>query len=132
MTVAGARTNQRDDAFGGDFDARLRFPLETIGAVRARIGADMMLIYRISAIDLVEDGMSGSETAEFARRIELAGADAINTGVGWHEAPVPTIAASVPRAALAFAVANVTRCLGAGARVGRIRGNRAGDWRGAS
>jgi 2,4-dienoyl-CoA reductase (NADPH2) len=94
-----------------DFDARLRFPLEIIGAVRARIGADMMLVYRISAIDLVEDGMSGSETAEFARRIELAGADAINTGVGWHEAPVPTIAASVPRAAWAFAVANVKRAV---------------------
>lgn len=106
-----ARTNQRDDEFGGDFDARVRFPLEIVRAVRERVGADRMLVYRISAIDLVEGGMSGSETAEFARRIEAAGADIINTGVGWHEASVPTIAASVPRAAWAFAVGNVKRAV---------------------
>ncbi|MFP3275737.1 MAG: NADPH-dependent 2,4-dienoyl-CoA reductase [Paraburkholderia sp.] len=108
---AAARTNQRTDEFGGDFDARVRFPLEIVRAVRERVGADMMLVYRISAVDLVEGGMSGRETAGFARRIEVAGADVINTGIGWHEASVPTIAASVPRAAWAFAVGNVKRAV---------------------
>lgn len=105
------RTNQRDDEFGGSFEARIRFPLEVIKAARAQVGPDMILIYRISAIDLVEGGMTGAEIAEFARQVEAVGADVINTGVGWHESAVPTIAASVPRAAWAFAVSEVKRAV---------------------
>ncbi len=106
-----APTNRRTDEFGGSFDARIRFPLEVVRAVRERIGADPMLIYRISSIDLVEGGMTGEEVAEFARQVEAAGADLINTGVGWHESAVPTIAATVPRAAWSDAVRNVKRAV---------------------
>jgi len=106
-----AITNQREDEFGGSFDGRIRFPLEIVKAVRARVGPEFMVIYRISSIDLMEGGMTAEETAEFARRVEQAGADMINTGVGWHESSVPTIAASVPRAAWAAAVRNVKQAV---------------------
>ena len=106
-----AITNHRDDEFGGSFDRRIRFPLEIVKAVRARVGPDFMLVYRISSIDLMEGGMTAAEIAEFARRIEQAGADMINVGVGWHESAVPTIAASVPRAAWAAAVRNVRQAV---------------------
>ncbi|WP_290047417.1 NADPH-dependent 2,4-dienoyl-CoA reductase [Nocardia nova] len=101
------RTNDRTDEFGADLDGRLRLPVEIVRRIRERLGPDFLLIYRISAIDLVEDGMTGDEITELARRIEAAGADAINTGIGWHESTVPTIAASVPRAAWAFAIRRV-------------------------
>lgn len=101
------RTNDRTDEFGGDLEGRLRLPLEIVRRVRERIGGDFLLIYRISSIDLVEDGLTGDEITELARRVEAAGADIINTGVGWHESAVPTIAASVPRAAWSFAVKRV-------------------------
>jgi 2,4-dienoyl-CoA reductase (NADPH2) len=104
-------TNQRSDDFGGGFDARIRLPLEIVKAVRARTGKDFMVIYRISAVDLVEGGMVGSEVAEYARHVEAAGADMINTGVGWHESAIPTIAASVPRAAWRAAIWNVKRAV---------------------
>ncbi len=104
-------TNRRDDEFGGSFDNRIRFPLEIVKAVRARVGAAFIVIYRISSIDLVDGGMTAAEIAAFARRIQQAGADAINTGVGWHEAAVPTIAATVPRAAWAGAVRNVRQAV---------------------
>ncbi|MGU7774308.1 oxidoreductase [Burkholderia sp. MR1-5-21] len=106
-----AVTNQRSDEFGGDFDGRIRFPLEVVRAVRQRLGNAPMLIYRISAIDLVDGGMTGSEIAAFATQIEAAGADLINTGVGWHESSVPTIAASVPRAAWRDAIRNVKQAI---------------------
>ncbi|MCM5571609.1 NADPH-dependent 2,4-dienoyl-CoA reductase [Burkholderiaceae bacterium FT117] len=106
-----AITNRRDDEFGGSFDRRIRFPLEIVKAARARVGPDFMLVYRISSIDLMEGGMTAAEIAEFARRIEQAGADMINVGVGWHESAVPTIAASVPRAAWAAAVRNVKQAV---------------------
>ncbi|MEB2398994.1 MAG: NADPH-dependent 2,4-dienoyl-CoA reductase [Alcaligenaceae bacterium] len=102
-----ACTNRRADEFGGDFDGRVRLPLEIVKAVRARVGPDFLIVYRISAIDLVPQGMTASEVAELARRIQQAGADLINTGIGWHESAIPTIAASVPRAAWAGAVRNV-------------------------
>ncbi|WP_280516168.1 NADPH-dependent 2,4-dienoyl-CoA reductase [Aromatoleum bremense] len=102
-----AITNHRDDEFGGSFDKRLRFPLEIIKAVRARVDSGFMVIYRISAIDLMDGGMTGPEIAEFARRVEAAGADLINIGVGWHESGVPTMAAAVPRGAWISAVRNV-------------------------
>ncbi|MDR5804860.1 NADPH-dependent 2,4-dienoyl-CoA reductase [Caballeronia sp. LZ001] len=106
------RTNQRDDEFGGDFEGRVRFPLEIVRAIRTRLGAPSILIYRISAIDLVEGGLTGDEITTLARWIESAGADAINTGVGWHEARVPTIAASVPRAVWRDSVLRVKRAVG--------------------
>jgi len=104
-------TNRRDDAFGGSFENRIRFPVEVVRAVKARIGDRLGVIYRISAIDLVEGGMTGAEVAELARRVEAAGADTINTGVGWHEAAIPTIAASVPRAAWVAAIRNVKQAV---------------------
>ena len=107
-----ALTNQRDDEFGGDFDRRIRFPLEIVKAVRARVSAQFMVIYRISSIDLMDGGMTGDEVAEFARRVEAAGADMLNTGIGWHESSVPTMAAQVPRAAWIDAIRNVKRAVG--------------------
>jgi 2,4-dienoyl-CoA reductase (NADPH2) len=106
-----AITNRRDDAFGGDFDRRVRFPLEIVKAVRSRVGRDFMVVYRISAIDLMEGGMTGAEVAELARRVERAGADMINTGIGWHESAVPTMAAPVPRAAWLAAIRNVKQAV---------------------
>lgn len=100
-------TNDRDDEYGGSFDNRCRLATEIVENTRARTGDGFLVIYRISAIDLVEKGLTGDEVAELARRVEAAGADAINTGVGWHESSVPTIAASVPRAAWTFAIRNV-------------------------
>ena len=107
-----AITNQRDDEFGGSFEARIRFPLEVIKAVRAAVGPGFILIYRISSIDLMEGGMTADEIARFAQQVEAAGADVINTGVGWHESAVPTIAASVPRAAWVDAVRNIKQAVG--------------------
>ncbi len=104
-------TNRREDEFGGSFEGRIRFPLEIVRSVRERVGPDFMLIYRISSVDLMEGGMTAEEIAEFARRIERAGADMIHTGVGWHESSVPTIAASVPRAAWAAAVRNIKQAV---------------------
>lgn len=100
-------TNDRTDEFGIDLDGRLRLPVEIVRQVRERLGPDFVLIYRISAIDLIEDGLTGEEISELARRVEAAGADVINTGIGWHESAVPTIAASVPRAAWTFAARRV-------------------------
>ena len=107
-----ALTNQRDDAFGGDFERRIRFPVEIVKAVRARVSPEFMVIYRISSIDLMDGGMTGEEVAELARRVEAAGADMINTGIGWHESAVPTMAAPVPRAAWIDAIRNVKRAVG--------------------
>ncbi|MEW1819258.1 NADPH-dependent 2,4-dienoyl-CoA reductase [Arthrobacter sp. NPDC080031] len=101
------RTNDRSDEFGGDLDGRLRLPIEIVRAVRERVGKDFLVIYRISSIDLVEDGLTKEEIAELARRVERSGVDIINTGIGWHESTVPTIAASVPRAAWAFAIKDI-------------------------
>ena len=100
-------TNDRDDEFGGDFERRCRLPVEILTAARDRAGEDFLLIYRISAIDLVDLGATGAEVAELARRVEAAGADILNTGIGWHESAVPTIAASIPRGAWTFAARNV-------------------------
>jgi 2,4-dienoyl-CoA reductase (NADPH2) len=104
-------TNLREDEFGGTFERRIRFPLEILRAVRARVGAAFLVIYRISSIDLVEGGMTATEIAAFARQVELAGADLINTGIGWHESAVPTIAAAVPRAAWQAAARNVKKAV---------------------
>ncbi len=94
-------TNHRDDGWGGSYANRMRLPVEVVSRVRAAVGADFILIYRISLIDLVPDGSTWDEVVLLARAIEAAGASILNTGIGWHEARVPTIATSVPRAAFA-------------------------------
>ena len=96
-----ARTNQRDDEWGGSYANRMRLPVEVVARVRAAVGADFIVIYRISLIDLVEGGSTWEEVVLLARAIEAAGASILNSGIGWHEARVPTIATSVPRAAFA-------------------------------
>ncbi len=106
-----AYTNDRSDEFGGDRDGRFRLPVEIVKAVRAAVGPDFLVIYRISVIDLVPNGLTGDDVVDLALRIEAAGADALNTGIGWHESTVPTIAASVPRAAWMFAVRRVKQAV---------------------
>ena len=97
-----ARTNRRDDDWGGTFEKRMRFPVEIVRRMRARVGPDFIIVYRLSMLDLVEGGHSWDEIVALAKAIEAAGATIINTGIGWHEARIPTIVTSVPRAAFAF------------------------------
>ena len=97
-----ARTNQRDDEWGGDYARRMRFPVEIVRRVRERVGPDFIIIYRLSMLDLVEGGSTLEEVIQLAQAIEAAGATIINTGIGWHEARIPTIATKVPRAAFAW------------------------------
>ena len=94
-----ARTNQRDDAWGGDAAKRMRFAVEIVRRVREACGPDFIIIYRLSMLDLVEGGNGWDDIVAQAQAVEAAGATLINTGIGWHEARVPTIATSVPRAA---------------------------------
>ncbi|MFF4669914.1 FAD-dependent oxidoreductase [Streptomyces sp. NPDC001279] len=94
-----AATNHRTDRWGGSYENRMRFPVEIVRRVRERVGDDFILIYRLSMLDLVPDGSSSEEVVRLARAIESAGATIINTGIGWHEARIPTIATSVPRGA---------------------------------
>ncbi len=96
------KTNHRSDEWGGSFANRIRFPLEIIREIRERVGTEFILIYRLSMLDLVKDGSSWDEVVELARQIERAGATIINTGIGWHEARIPTIATMVPRAGFAW------------------------------
>lgn len=93
------RTNRRDDQWGGSAVNRRRLPVQIVKRARAAVGDDFIIIYRISAIDLVEEGQTFEETVALAQAIEAAGATLLNTGIGWHEARVPTIVTSVPRAA---------------------------------
>lgn len=97
-----ARTNQRDDAWGGDAERRMRFPVEIVRRTREAVGRDFIIIYRLSMLDLVEGGQSWDEIVALAKAVEAAGASIINTGIGWHEARVPTIVTSVPRASFAW------------------------------
>ena len=97
-----AHTNQRKDKWGGDFSQRMRLPVEIVSQVREAVGDDFIIIYRLSMIDLIPDGNTWEETVTLARAIEAAGATIINTGIGWHEARVPTIATSVPRGAFTW------------------------------
>jgi 2,4-dienoyl-CoA reductase (NADPH2) len=94
-----ARTNRRDDAWGGDATRRMRLPIEIVRRTRAAVGKDFILIYRLSMLDLVDNAQAWDEIVALARAVEEAGATLINTGIGWHEARVPTIVTSVPRAA---------------------------------
>jgi 2,4-dienoyl-CoA reductase (NADPH2) len=97
-----ARTNQRSDSWGGDAARRMRFPVEIVRRTREAVGRDFIIIYRLSMLDLVENGQDWSEIVTLAKAIEAAGASIINTGIGWHEARVPTIVTSVPRAGFAW------------------------------
>ncbi|HBV39727.1 MAG TPA: NADPH-dependent 2,4-dienoyl-CoA reductase [Erwinia sp.] len=97
-----ARTNQRNDEWGGDELRRMRFALEIVQAVRQAVGKDFIIIYRLSMLDLVEQGNTLPQTLRLAKAVEKAGATLINTGIGWHEARIPTIATSVPRGAFAW------------------------------
>ncbi|MCF7221809.1 NADPH-dependent 2,4-dienoyl-CoA reductase [Marilutibacter chinensis] len=93
------RTNRRDDAWGGDVAKRMRFAVEIVRRIREACGPDFIIIYRLSMLDLVDKGLAWDEVVHQAQAIEAAGATLINTGIGWHEARIPTIATSVPRAA---------------------------------
>ena len=97
-----ARTNQRNDDWGGDAARRMRFPVEIVRRMRAAVGPNFIIIYRLSMLDLVEGGQDWQEIVTLAKAIEAAGASVINTGIGWHEARVPTIVTSVPRAGFAW------------------------------
>ncbi|RLN26765.1 hypothetical protein BBJ28_00021840, partial [Nothophytophthora sp. Chile5] len=90
-------TNKRKDQWGGAYENRIRFPVEIVKAVRAAVGKDFIIIFRLSMLDLVEKGSTWDEIVVLAKQIEAAGATIINTGIGWHEARIPTIATSVPR-----------------------------------
>ncbi len=91
------KTNHRTDEWGGSYENRMRFPIEIIKETRKQVGPDFIIIYRLSMLDLVEDGSTWEEVVQLAKAVEAAGATIINTGIGWHEARVPTIATSVPR-----------------------------------
>lgn len=93
------RVNKRTDRWGGSYENRMRLPLEIVRRVREAVGPEFIIIYRLSMLDLVEDGSSWDEVVLLAKEIEKAGATIINTGIGWHEARIPTIATKVPRAA---------------------------------
>lgn len=96
------RTNQRTDNWGGSIENRMRIAIETIKAVRAKVGENFIIIFRLSMLDLVEGGNTWDEVVTMAKAVEKAGATLINTGIGWHEARVPTIVTSVPRAAFTW------------------------------
>ena len=100
-------TNKRGDCWGGDYANRIRFPLDIVAGIRLAVGDDFIIIYRISLMDLVPDGSSWEEVCRLARRMETAGATLLNTGIGWHEARIPTIAACVPRGAFTWATARL-------------------------
>jgi len=105
------RCNNRSDEFGGSIDNRHRLPVEIVRRTRQQLGARALIMYRLSALDLVEGGAPADEVIALARAVEAAGADLINTGFGWHEAKVPTIAYLVPRAAFRAAGARIKRAL---------------------
>lgn len=101
------RTNQRDDEWGGGYAQRIRLAVEVVRKTRARVGKDFIIIYRLSMLDLVEGGSNWDEIVQLAKAIEQAGATMINTGIGWHEARIPTIATMVPRAAFTWVTAKM-------------------------
>ncbi|MDN8601921.1 NADPH-dependent 2,4-dienoyl-CoA reductase [Citrobacter sp. S2-9] len=117
------RTNQRQDQWGGDYANRMRFAVEVVRAVRQRVGHDFIIIYRLSMLDLVENGGTFEETVQLAQAIEAAGATLINTGIGWHEARIPTIATPVPRGAFSW----VTRKLKGHVTIPLVTTNRIND-----
>lgn len=99
------RTNRRDDEWGGSYENRMRLPVEVVRRVREAVGANFIIIYRLSMLDLVEGGSDFDEIVMLGKAVEVAGATIINTGIGWHEARIPTIATKVPRAAFTWVTA---------------------------
>ncbi|MCG3269503.1 NADPH-dependent 2,4-dienoyl-CoA reductase [Yoonia sp. I 8.24] len=95
-------TNKRTDKWGGSYENRMRLPVEVVRRVREAVGPDFIVIYRLSMIDLIPNGSTWQEVVRLAKAIEAAGATILNTGIGWHEARIPTIATSVPRAAFTW------------------------------
>jgi len=118
-------TNQRDDAWGGAYENRMRLAVEIVRRVREATGPDFILIYRLSMLDLIPDGGSWEEAVMLAKAITAAGATILNTGIGWHEARVPTIATSVPRGAFAWVTQKMRRELrAAGLTIPLVTSNR--------
>ncbi len=105
------RTNQRQDGWGGSLENRMRFACEIVRQTRIATGPHFIIVYRISALDLVEGGLTGAETVQLAKAIERAGATILNTGIGWHEARIPTIAQAVPRAGFAWAARRIKQAV---------------------
>lgn len=97
-----SRTNQRTDEWGGAFENRAKFPLEIVRSIREKVGNDFIIIFRLSMLDLVDNGSTWDEVVQLAKALATAGVSILNTGIGWHEARVPTIATSVPRGAFAW------------------------------
>lgn len=115
-----ARTNHRDDEWGGSYENRIRFAIEIVRKVRERVGPEFIILYRLSMLDLVEGGSTLDEVIQLAKAIEAAGATIITTGIGWHEARVPTIATKVPRAAFSW----VTKQLMSAVKIPLVTTNR--------
>jgi len=105
------RTNQRDDDWGGSYENRIRLPIEVVRRVRQAVGEKFIIIFRLSMLDLVEGGSTAEEVVTLGKAIEQAGATIINTGIGWHEAKIPTIATKVPRAAFTWVTAHFRKQL---------------------
>ncbi|MDX7642428.1 NADPH-dependent 2,4-dienoyl-CoA reductase [Aeromonas caviae] len=105
------RTNKRTDGWGGSSENRMRFPVEIVRAIRERVGTDFIIIFRLSMLDLVEQGSSLEEVITLGRALEQVGVTLINTGIGWHEARIPTIATSVPRGAFSWVTAELKKHL---------------------
>ena len=104
-----SHTNKRTDKWGGDYENRIRLPIEVVSRVRERVGTNFIIIYRLSMLDLIDDGSTWEEIVQLAKAIEQAGATLINTGIGWHEARIPTIATMVPRAAFTKVTARLKK-----------------------
>jgi len=104
-----ARTNQREDDWGGSYENRIRLPIEVVRKVREAVGEHFIIIFRLSMLDLVDGGSTAEEVIQLGKAIEEAGATIINTGIGWHEAQIPTIATKVPRAAFTWVTARFKR-----------------------
>ena len=100
-----ARTNQRDDDWGGSYENRIRLPIEVVRKIREAVGEHFIIIFRLSMLDLVDGGSTAEEVIQLGKAVEQAGATIINTGIGWHEAQIPTIATKVPRAAFTWVTA---------------------------
>jgi 2,4-dienoyl-CoA reductase (NADPH2) len=117
------QTNFRNDEWGGTFEKRMRFPVEIVRQTRAAVGPSFIIIYRLSMLDLVEGGSTWEEVVSLAQAVEAAGATIINTGIGWHEARIPTIATMVPRAAFTW----VTKRMKGVVRIPLVTTNRIND-----
>src|SRR5262249_32729827 len=118
-------TNRRTDQWGGSYENRMRLAVEIVRRVREAVGPDFILIYRISMIDLVPEGSTWEEVVQLAKAVAAAGATILNTGIGWHEARIPTIVTSVPRAAFSWVTGKMRAELrAAGVKIPLVTSNR--------